>query len=86
MLNLLENCSCPQKTVYVVIAGTTLVNLLGLYSGASKVGAVTKNFAVKFIISVLVVILIFKVLEWMCTKNTTGWNTLAWVIALLPLV
>lgn len=86
MLNLLEGCSCPQKTVYVVLAGSMLVHLLGIYAGSSKAGKPIKNFAVKFIVSLVIILIVFKLLEWMCSKYTKTWIIVAWVIALLPLL
>lgn len=86
MFNLIEGCSCPQKTVYVVLAGSMLIHLLGIYAGSSKVGKSMKNFAVQFVVSLVFILIVFKILEWMCSKNTQTWRIVAWIIALLPLV
>ena len=86
MFNLLEGCSCPQKTVYIILVGSILVQLLGLYAGSLKAGKPIKNFAVQFVISLVIILIIFKLLEWMCSKNTQTWRLVSWVIALLPLL
>jgi len=76
------DCDCVQKNVYTVLAGASLVMMAGSVAGADS--RELKMQEAKYLVLYLVVaVVVFLVLEWLCAHNH---KNVAWLLALLPLV
>ena len=76
------DCECVQKNVYTVLAGASLVMMVGSIIGAN--GKELKMQEVKYLVLYLIIaVVVFLALEWLCANHH---KDVAWVLALLPLV
>jgi hypothetical protein len=76
MLKLMENCTCPQKSIYIILGILWIIFNLGFLIGSRKNKNINKALKI-YIISIFIIILIYKLLEYLCSKN---YNTIAWII------
>jgi uncharacterized protein YqhQ len=82
MLNLLQGCSCPQKTLYAVTALVHILTQLGYLLAIRKESNLNSKIGF-FILAIVIAILVFKLIEYLCNKQ---YNTIAWILAILPLI
>jgi hypothetical protein len=77
------NNNCIQPLVYIIPAIMSIIILLSTTFGATIKGdsAVANYLLFNSIIYILIAIIMFKILEWFCTK---GEYTIAWLLVGIP--
>ena len=76
------DCKCVQKNIYTVLASAHLALLVGSVIG-SATPQLRNNELKNLVLYLLVFVLVFLILEWLCENN---YSEVAWVIAVLPLL
>jgi len=82
MFNLMEGCTCPQKSVYIILGLAYVAFYIGVVANLHDKNIRNKSMK-KFIINIILILLVYKLLEILCDKK---YNIIAWIIAFLPLV
>lgn len=77
----MEGCKCPQKSVYIILGLVFLLINLGVIIELNRRKMSIKKVLQSFILKIIVIILVYKLVEYLCNKKS---NTIAWVIAILP--
>lgn len=83
MLNLMKGCLCPQKNVYLVLALAFIAFNIGIFTNINMKNGNTNGFLQRFILNIIIIVLVYKLLEYLCNKKHIK---TAWVISLLPLI